>query len=57
MCNEKTSTIFVYMKKYTIQKIVGRIIPFVLFFILIPISLICSLGIRLQDFIRKVFQR
>lgn len=57
MCNEKISITFVYMKKYTIQKIVGRIIPFVLFIILIPISLICLLGIRLQTFIRKAFRR
>lgn len=57
MWNEKICITFVRMKEYTVQKIIGRIIPIALFVILIPISLIVSLGIRLQSLIRKAFRQ
>lgn len=57
MCNEKISLTFAHMKKDTVQKTIGRIMPFVLLVILIPISLIFSLGTKSLAFIRKIFRR
>ena len=45
------------MKKDTIQKTLGRIIPYVLFIILIPVSLIFFIGRKIIMLIRKIFQR